>query len=531
MKSAAQLHLQFKRGLIKKVLSGLVGREWYHQRFDGCPYFIENIATSETLFEKRKFIPNTGTLRICFFKNDRADWYIPQQDNIDTTNLFLDLAKTRPNINKEVMKDWEQDEKVFFEVCAEIEKTDLSNLSDRQLIALLDNLKKHARARFTSSSLIDGFALGSDEIVAGMIRDIAIKYNKENEFPKIFSTLTAPVRLSFINYIELDLLKIAAEIAKHPKLKKVVKEKSTFESLKELENYPKLLEKLKNHQKSYYWSKNNYVHNNILSGNDFLKEIKELFEHNLNPQEELTKIKTTPSRNLTEKEKLFTELKISPYLKTLIHLSEDFTYWQDERKRATYYAIHYGSILLEEVAKRTSFTLHQLKYMTQYEVSRIFESPPKKSEINHRLKFCAAYWCQTGKYAGVELITGRQAEEYKTQVLTPKDNRDVTELRGLCASSGKVMGKVRVINSATEAHKVKRGEILVAVMTRPDYVVGMKRAAAIVTNEGGVTSHAAIVSRELGIPCVIGTRVATEVLKDGQIVEVLADQGLVKIVK
>jgi len=66
-------------------------------------------------------------------------------------------------------------------------------------------------------------------------------------------------------------------------------------------------------------------------------------------------------------------------------------------------------------------------------------------------------------------------------------------------------------------------------MTRPDYITGIRQAAAIVTNEGGITCHAAIVARELGIPCVIATKIATEVLKDGDIVEVNANHGVVTL--
>ena len=76
--------------------------------------------------------------------------------------------------------------------------------------------------------------------------------------------------------------------------------------------------------------------------------------------------------------------------------------------------------------------------------------------------------------------------------------------------------------------KMEYGDILVAWATNPAIVPAMKKAAAIVTNEGGLTCHAAIVSRELNIPCIVGTKIATEVLKDGDIVEVDADNGIVK---
>ena len=76
--------------------------------------------------------------------------------------------------------------------------------------------------------------------------------------------------------------------------------------------------------------------------------------------------------------------------------------------------------------------------------------------------------------------------------------------------------------------KFQKGDILVAISTNPDIVPIMKKAAAIVTEQGGVTSHAAIVSRELNIPCVIGTRIATKVLEDGEEVEVDATKGMVR---
>ncbi|MHB9134351.1 MAG: phosphoenolpyruvate synthase [Armatimonadota bacterium] len=100
-------------------------------------------------------------------------------------------------------------------------------------------------------------------------------------------------------------------------------------------------------------------------------------------------------------------------------------------------------------------------------------------------------------------------------------------VRGLAASPGLASGKVHVLLSTEEAAQVAPGDILVTRMTSPDWVPIMKRAGAIVTDEGGMTSHAAIVSRELGIPCIVGTRTATQVLQTGQEVTVDAREGVV----
>ena len=98
-------------------------------------------------------------------------------------------------------------------------------------------------------------------------------------------------------------------------------------------------------------------------------------------------------------------------------------------------------------------------------------------------------------------------------------------IKGTPASPGIASGQVKKIFSAKEIDKVEKGDVLVTSMTTPDFVPAMKRVAAIITDKGGQTSHAAIVSRELGIPCVVGTEEATKILKNEQIVTVNGSKG------
>lgn len=102
------------------------------------------------------------------------------------------------------------------------------------------------------------------------------------------------------------------------------------------------------------------------------------------------------------------------------------------------------------------------------------------------------------------------------------------ELKGVIANKGNVRGVVKVVLSSKDFHKINSGDILVTTMTSVDFVPVMEKAAAFVTNEGGITSHAAIVAREMNKPCIIGTKVATQVLKDGEEVEVDANAGIVR---
>lgn len=118
-------------------------------------------------------------------------------------------------------------------------------------------------------------------------------------------------------------------------------------------------------------------------------------------------------------------------------------------------------------------------------------------------------------------------KEYKN---TEKQSTDVT-LQGYSASTGKVSGKVRLISvEESLSSTFVEGEILVCKMTTPHFMHLIMKAGAIVTDDGGILSHAAIICRELHKPCVVGTKIATRVLNDGDLVEVDADNGLITII-
>lgn len=107
--------------------------------------------------------------------------------------------------------------------------------------------------------------------------------------------------------------------------------------------------------------------------------------------------------------------------------------------------------------------------------------------------------------------------------------QNVTDgIHGLSGCAGKAKGKVKIVLSPQEIASLSQGDVLVAPMTTPAYLVGIKKAVAIVTDKGGILCHAAVISREFGIPCVVGTGVATQVLRNGDLVEVNANKGIIK---
>lgn len=143
---------------------------------------------------------------------------------------------------------------------------------------------------------------------------------------------------------------------------------------------------------------------------------------------------------------------------------------------------------------------------------------------------------QSGK---VDWLTGDEAAEQalKLQRSLGEEGEEIVTRHGMAANPGQAKGKVKIIlgdvntydKRVAEFSKMNQGDILVAENTSPDLMPACKMAGAILTDQGGLLSHAAVVSRELGIPCVVGLKNLTEVLEDGDMVEVDAGEGTVKI--
>ncbi len=134
-------------------------------------------------------------------------------------------------------------------------------------------------------------------------------------------------------------------------------------------------------------------------------------------------------------------------------------------------------------------------------------------------------WAKQGRQLFIVQTRPVTTMKEKTEVKALPKIEAAPILTGVAASPGIAVGKVRIVPDASQIDKVQNGDILVTAMTTPDFVPAMKRAVAIVTDRGGRTAHAAIVSRELGIPCVVGTEVATKTLADEQEITVDGSHG------
>ncbi len=188
-----------------------------------------------------------------------------------------------------------------------------------------------------------------------------------------------------------------------------------------------------------------------------------------------------------------------------------------------------NAIIFAKVAKliseQTGYAKENILMMTQDELLNFIENVkiPDERQLFLRHKRSSVYFTKKKIYFLSAIDTDRIEKIWL-------NDSEKKILKGASAFKGKVKGRCKVILDYYGA-TIKSGEILVTGMTNPNYLLLMKKAAAIVTDGGGLLSHAAIVARELKKPCVIGTKIATKVLHNGDLVEVDADKGVVKIIK
>lgn len=170
--------------------------------------------------------------------------------------------------------------------------------------------------------------------------------------------------------------------------------------------------------------------------------------------------------------------------------------------------------LTEEKSKKKVLKTYDLHQLTEFGL-KLEDHYKKPQDVEWAIENDVLYILQTRPITTLAQKT--ESQEMNGPVI----------LQGIAASPGIGSGVVKKVLSMNDLDKVKQGDVLVTTMTNPDMVVTMQRAAAIVTDEGGVTAHAAIVSREMGIPCIVGTETATSTLEDGMEITVDGFSGKV----
>lgn len=286
------------------------------------------------------------------------------------------------------------------------------------------------------------------------------------------------------------------------------------------EKFPKLDKDVKSFLDDFKWVGYDY-NGPVMSYGEVIGAIKE--------KETKTEDKATRERIIEVGDFSADELEIFEVLAMVAHA-------KDVRNIADDYIHFCFDNLYAEVGKRFSLTRKQVKFLWPEEMSALLEGKTKivQDHVEKKMEYCAAV--TISERLGLKnYYTGAEAKKLRDNIVAAPSS-EVTDknedaVKGMVASVGKATGRVKIVYSFADVDKVEKGDILVALMTSPRFMPAIIRCGAIVTNDGGLTCHAAIIARELKKPCIIGTKIATEVLKDGDMVEVDADKGIVRKIK
>ncbi len=417
----------------------------------------------------------------------------------------------------------------FFEFAEKTRKTNLNKLSESEVAAMLEEFYRHqAEAHVLGwlGNIVDFIDSAFSRHLLKYIEGKAALVSSKVSKGEIFSALTTPLEEGFAPKEYLNYLKIVAEVQKDKEILALFTEKDVRLILEAL---PPKFQKLFDEQAEKFgwigygaegpgWSKEYYV-----------DLVASLIRQGVNPQKLSKKAEMERVESLRRQRELVRDFKIEEKYQKIFEVARGFVFTKGYRKDVLFHGLWCLEFLLREFARRTNLTLKQVRQVHPWEYRKVMKEKERwSSELARRWEFCV-YFSDNGKQ---KIMSGEEARKFAETVhFEEKKIKFTKRLEGDCASPGKVRGVVAIINTPAENEKIERADILVSAMTNPDLMPAIRKAKAIVTDIGGLTCHAAIVSREFGIPCVVGTRIATQVLKDGSVVEVDATHGVVTIIK
>jgi len=324
-----------------------------------------------------------------------------------------------------------------------------------------------------------------------------VNYDK---FKEALQLLIAPIQPSSIQKRKVALLKLAI-LLKNKKIKM------------DSEKISKIYEK-------YKWISDLDFVFKYETKNMFINELVE--ESQKNPEQELKKIKSYYGNLKYNKNKLIKNFKFD---KNFILLINDVSRLSYMRLLRLEVIMEGGYLLKENLFKAISDKLN-LANITDCYYWEMLKALRGEKINKEKIK--------VRKQGFGLIVIGKKIKELnfkeskKLNSKIDKAENYKKEFIGQIANQGKVRGIAKIVMSSKQFANFHNGDILVTHMTMPEYVPIMKKAAAIVTDEGGISCHAAIISRELGKPCIIGTKIATKALKDGDYIEVDANKGMVR---
>lgn len=444
-------------------------------------FFYNSVFTEVHFKHFRKKYGENWSETLWLFKNGRMLWLNNSKDIEKAGRRVFVRYQLPKSKRRKIYAEWHEYVKSLDRLYKKIESLNLSQVSNSSLLKLWSDFHKLYIKFWVSGSVPELANYGSTPYLE---EKLLAYIPNENDRAHVLEAITAPTRLSFYQEEEIDLSK-TRDISEH--------------------------------QKRYFWLKNSYAGTEILSVNFFRNRKKSL------PPNLETKITEKFYQITRSKREVQKKYKLSKVILDIAEAISTGVAWQDERKKHIFIALHYTDVLAKEIAKRFNYKFTDFDNLWYFEIANIVKGKKLHKKIKERkIGFGVQFFHTCKELSAPETSFIWQAYEVK------HTNQEQKEIKGIIASKGdgkKLSGRIHILFDPLKARTFKQGEILVAPMTSPEYIFAMRKASAILTDTGGLTSHAAIVSRELGIPCLVGTKLSTKIFKDGDLVEINPQTG------
>ncbi|HIH20330.1 TPA: hypothetical protein HA244_03610 [Candidatus Micrarchaeota archaeon] len=429
-----------------------------------------------------------------------------EKDLEDYVETLKNLEANNPGTVLRLMQAYEKDleeARIFSDGIASL---DLPSLGDKELLVKLNDFRKLNQRIFRRAYHYVMLNKFYPDLVTADVASAVAGVEEQSEVLNVFFTADKP---SDVRKEKEDLVRIAETALT-----------SGFDS-------PDVSALVEEHLQKYAFLGMYFFGRQPYSKQDVLERLKHL------AGKDLAKEKADLQKQALSGEKtreLISRLKLSEETALKIQTVKEIAFAANDFDEAYTYLGFKMRPFFTEIAGRLGLDYKQLIQMLPYEIGGFLESGKKADdEFKAHLDLRAQDHALIYEQGKIGILTGEEFQKYYAEEKKlEEDFTHLRELKGQAASPGVVRGIVRILLTSTDLNKVRKGEVLVAPATTPAYVPAMERAAAIVTNEGGLLSHAAIVARELGVPCVVGTKIATKALRDGEMVEVDATKGIVK---
>ncbi len=442
-------------------------QHWIVLGVNGYSLYITIYPPLYTFGFKRKYGFEADVMYVA--EGQKAHWYM-RSDQLDR------LAEhVLPALLQEGWQWYEQcmSELAEFQVFHEtFLSTDLSSMSDEALLTLMCEYRERFEAPFTTNNAIEALSYYFQHRLTALLEKEGLDTERIDELIAQYGQSARP------NYV-----------------KECAQEYRTATDDAQRENV----------RKKYYYVLNDYVGPHELTHEE-LQELVIKYPYDFSSEVSTVGISAGAQAHLRALQVVSTV--------------------QDVRKAGLLEMVFAAHRFGEEFARRKEIPFEDAKNATWEEIENNTWS--REDLIARRDPF-VMFWSLDGRLVYQGKDAAAMIALTHTHIL--KLDETASEIRGVSASKGNVRGRVVVVFKPEEFARVQEGDVLVTIMTRPEFLPVMYRAAAFVCDEGGLTSHAAIVARELKKPCIVATRIGTRTFKDGDIVEVDADKGIVRIIE